>query len=71
MLNLCSFLAETMRPGTFSAIVAVDPTNFPKEIYLNAPIDDHPMAQLTLKRRDTWESRYPLWFSILDRYLPS
>lgn len=47
-----------MRPGTFSAIVAVDPTNFPKEIYMNAPIDDHPMAQLTLKRRDTWKSRY-------------
>ncbi|KAF9086258.1 hypothetical protein BGX23_009031 [Mortierella sp. AD031] len=51
------FLAEVMRPGTFSAIVAVDPTNFPKEIYMNAPFDDHPMAQLTLKRRDTWKSR--------------
>jgi hypothetical protein len=49
-----------MRPGTFSAIVAVDPTNFPKEIYMNAPIEDHPMAQLTLKRRDTWKSRYLL-----------
>ncbi|KAG0357503.1 hypothetical protein BGZ54_000318 [Gamsiella multidivaricata] len=52
-----SILAELMRPGTFSAIVAVDPTMFPKQFYMNAPLDDHPMAQLTLKRRDTWKDR--------------
>lgn len=61
------FLAEVMRPGTFSAIVAVDPTNFPKEIYMNAPIDDHPMAQLTLKRRDTWKSREECKANLLQK----
>ncbi|KAF9925911.1 hypothetical protein FBU30_004375 [Linnemannia zychae] len=50
-------LAEVMRPGTFSAIVAVDPTMFPKEVNMSASFDDHPMAQLTIKRRDTWKSR--------------
>ncbi|KAF9407146.1 hypothetical protein BGZ94_002810 [Podila epigama] len=50
-------LAETIRPGTFSAIIAVDPTNFPRSIYINAPLEDHPMGQITLKRRDTWKSR--------------
>ncbi|KAF9104494.1 hypothetical protein BGX27_010066 [Mortierella sp. AM989] len=52
-----SILAELIRPGTFSAIVAIDPTMFPKSIYLNASVDDHPMAQMTLKRRDTWKDR--------------
>ncbi|KAF9434214.1 hypothetical protein BGZ76_008367, partial [Entomortierella beljakovae] len=51
-------LAETLRPGTFSTIVAVDPTMFPKEYSLNAPFDDHPMAQMTLKRRDAWKTRH-------------
>ncbi|KAF9924368.1 hypothetical protein FBU30_005638 [Linnemannia zychae] len=51
------FLAETMRPGTFSAIVAVEPTNFPRELFKSGDIDDNHMAQITLKRRDTWKSK--------------
>ncbi|KAG0049504.1 hypothetical protein BGZ83_005725 [Gryganskiella cystojenkinii] len=50
-------LAELIRPGTFSAIVAVDPTMFPASININAPLDDHPMGQITLRRRDTWKDR--------------
>ncbi|KAK3817787.1 MAG: Alpha/beta hydrolase family-domain-containing protein [Benniella sp.] len=50
-------LAELLRPGTFSAIVAVDPTMFPRSMYMNAPLEDHPMGQITLKRRDTWKDR--------------
>ncbi|KAG0347217.1 hypothetical protein BG004_008195 [Podila humilis] len=46
------FLAEAMRPGTFSTIIAVDPTNFPRELYKNLPLADHPMGQITMKRRD-------------------
>ncbi|KAF8929054.1 hypothetical protein BGZ58_009196 [Dissophora ornata] len=50
-----SILAELLRPGTFSAIVAIDPTMFPKvAMYLNA---GYPMAQITLKRRDTWKDK--------------
>ncbi|KAF9318033.1 hypothetical protein BG003_011902 [Podila horticola] len=79
-----SILAEIMRPGTFSAIVAVDPTNFPREIYMNLPLDDHPMGQLTLKRRDNWKSKeeakanllqkkfFKAWHpEALDSYVPS
>ncbi|GJJ74878.1 hypothetical protein EMPS_07236 [Entomortierella parvispora] len=50
-------LAELIRPGTFSAIVAVDPTMFPAAIKMSVPVDDHPMAQITLRRRDTWKDR--------------
>jgi len=53
-----SILAELLRPGTFSAIVAVDPTMFPQSMYMHAPLEDNPMAQITLKRRDTWKDRY-------------
>ncbi|KAF9355338.1 hypothetical protein BGX34_010539 [Mortierella sp. NVP85] len=54
-----SILAELMRPGTFSAIIAVDPTMFPNTIYICAPLADNPMGQLTLKRRDAWKDRFP------------
>ncbi|KAG0306595.1 hypothetical protein BGZ99_001732, partial [Dissophora globulifera] len=52
-----SILAECLRPGTFSAIVAIEPTMFPKTIFINAPFDDNPMAHSTLKRCDTWKDR--------------
>ncbi|KAF9181601.1 hypothetical protein BGZ49_004822, partial [Haplosporangium sp. Z 27] len=60
-------LAELLRPGTFSAIVAVDPTMFPKSLYLNATLDDHPMAQITLKRRDSWKDRAEVRAKLLER----
>ncbi|KAF9082215.1 hypothetical protein BGX27_004598, partial [Mortierella sp. AM989] len=71
-----SILAELIRPGTFSAIVtidpsmfprSVDPSIFPRSIYLNAPVDDHPMAQLTLKRRDTWKDRIEAKENLLEK----
>ncbi|KAG0363658.1 hypothetical protein BG005_009076 [Podila minutissima] len=60
-------LAEIIRPGTFSAIVAVDPTNFPREIYMNLPLEDHPMGQLTLKRRDSWKSKVEAKANLLQK----
>ncbi|KAF9579798.1 hypothetical protein BGW38_003796 [Lunasporangiospora selenospora] len=60
-------LAESMRPGTFSAIVAIDPTMFPREIFINAPLDDHPMAQITLKRRDTWKDKAECKAKLLEK----
>ncbi|KAG0035284.1 hypothetical protein BGZ81_010599 [Podila clonocystis] len=60
-------LAEIIRPGTFSAIVAVDPTNFPREIYMNLPLEDHPMGQLTLKRRDSWKSKEEAKANLLQK----
>ncbi|KAF9545510.1 hypothetical protein EC957_010926 [Mortierella hygrophila] len=47
-------LAELIRPGTFSAIVAVDPTMFPASasIKINAPL-----TEMALRRRDTWKDR--------------
>ncbi|KAG0073921.1 hypothetical protein BGZ92_003629 [Podila epicladia] len=60
-------LAEIIRPGTFSAIVAVDPTNFPREIYMNLPLEDHPMGQLTLKRRDSWKSKIEAKANLLQK----
>ncbi|KAI1313842.1 hypothetical protein EDD11_002475 [Mortierella claussenii] len=60
-------LAELLRPGTFSAIVAIDPTMFPSSIYLNASLDDHPMAQLTLKRRDSWKDRAEAKAKLLEK----
>lgn len=53
-----SIMAEILRPGTFSAIIAIDPTMFPSQVNLKGPHDGHPLAQLTLKRRDHWKSRY-------------
>ncbi|KAF9215640.1 hypothetical protein CPC16_009365 [Podila verticillata] len=60
-------LAENIRPGTFSAIVAVDPTNFPRTIYINLPLEDHPMGQLTLKRRDSWKSKEEAKANLLQK----
>ncbi|KAF9159490.1 hypothetical protein BGX21_003074 [Mortierella sp. AD011] len=62
-----SILAELLRPGTFSAIVAVDPTMFPSSIHINAPFEDHPMAQLTMKRRDTWKDRTEVKADLLKK----
>ncbi|KAF9027371.1 hypothetical protein BGZ52_003662 [Haplosporangium bisporale] len=50
-------MAEILRPGTFSAIIAIDPTMFPSQVNLKGPHNDHPLAQLALKRRDNWKSR--------------
>lgn len=55
-----SILAELIRPGTFSAIVAVDPTMFPEAMDIHQPLPDNPLAQSTLRRRDTWKDRYAL-----------
>jgi len=52
-----SIMAEILRPGTFSAIIAIDPTMFPSQVNLKGPHDGHPLAQLALKRRDHWKSR--------------
>ncbi|KAI8595106.1 Alpha/beta hydrolase fold-1 [Dissophora ornata] len=60
-------LAELMRPGTFSTIVAVDPTMFPKATYISAGLDDNPMAQITLKRRDTWKDRADARAKLLEK----
>ncbi|KAF9946851.1 hypothetical protein BGZ72_011091 [Mortierella alpina] len=61
-------MAEILRPGTFSAIVAVDPTMFPAHFKIQAPLDDHPLANLALRRRDHWKSR--AWDpEVLDIYL--
>ncbi|KAG0198990.1 hypothetical protein BGX28_007640 [Mortierella sp. GBA30] len=60
-------LAEAMRPGTFSTIIAVDPTMFPKEIYINATLEHHPMAQLTLKRSDSWKDRAEARSKLLEK----
>ncbi|KAF9189370.1 hypothetical protein BGZ50_000813 [Haplosporangium sp. Z 11] len=60
-------LAEAMRPGTFSTIIAIDPTMFPKAIYTNGTLDNHPMAQLTLRRRDSWKDREDARASLLQK----
>jgi hypothetical protein len=52
-----SILAEHLRPGTFSAIIAIDPTMFPADFYTHETGEDHPMAKITLKRRDVWKDR--------------
>ncbi|KAF9274793.1 hypothetical protein BGZ68_000361 [Mortierella alpina] len=52
-----SLMAEILRPGTFSAIVAIDPTMFPAHLWTQAPLDDHPLAKLALRRRDHWKNR--------------
>ncbi|KAF9436130.1 hypothetical protein BGZ76_004752 [Entomortierella beljakovae] len=51
-----SFLAELIRPGTFSAIVAVDPTMFPSSMGKKIEINEN-LKQMTLRRRDTWKDR--------------
>lgn len=51
-------MAEILRPGTFSAIIAIDPTMFPSQVNLKGPHGGHPLAQLALKRRDHWKSRW-------------
>ncbi|KAF9334930.1 hypothetical protein BG006_001227 [Podila minutissima] len=60
-------VASVPVPCTFSAIVAVDPTNFPREIYMNLPLEDHPMGQLTLKRRDSWKSKVEAKANLLQK----
>jgi hypothetical protein len=59
-LDVQSILAELIRPGTFSAIVAVDPTMFPEAMDIHTPFPDNPLGQSTLRRRDTWKDRYAL-----------
>ncbi|KAF9974031.1 hypothetical protein BGZ65_008944 [Modicella reniformis] len=62
-----SVLAEVLRPGTFSAIVAVDPTMFPSSFFIISPLDDNPMSQLTLKRRDSWKDRAEAKKKLLEK----
>ncbi|KAF9430457.1 hypothetical protein BGZ94_006805 [Podila epigama] len=50
-------MAEILRPGTFSAILAVDPTMFPASPDIKGSLDDQPWPQMALKRRDHWKSR--------------
>ncbi|CAG8485367.1 6431_t:CDS:2 [Funneliformis caledonium] len=45
-----TFMAELIRPGTFSCIVAIDPAISPATL-------NYAMATPTLKRKDTWENR--------------
>ncbi|KAF9201091.1 hypothetical protein BGZ59_002923, partial [Podila verticillata] len=59
-------MAEILRPGTFSAIIAIDPTMFPSQVNLKGPHDDHPLAQLALKRRDHWKSRQGYKYGLVD-----
>ncbi|KAF9181623.1 hypothetical protein BGZ51_005290 [Haplosporangium sp. Z 767] len=60
-------MAEVTRPGTFSAIVAIDPTMFPQSFKINAPLDDHPMASLAMRRRDHWKSRAEAKKKLLEK----
>ncbi|KAF9158896.1 hypothetical protein DFQ26_007122 [Actinomortierella ambigua] len=62
-------IAETLRPGTFGAIVAVDPTMYPKEVNLLVPVEDHPLASLTIRRRDQWKDRDEARESFLKKSL--
>ncbi|KAG0052111.1 hypothetical protein BGZ83_002989 [Gryganskiella cystojenkinii] len=62
-----SILAEYLRPGTFSAIIAIDPTMFPRGFYNNAPLAENPLGQATLKRRDTWKDRIDARDSLLSK----
>ncbi|GJJ72033.1 hypothetical protein EMPS_04390 [Entomortierella parvispora] len=50
-------LAESLRPGTFSSIIAIEPTMFPDGWYVNLPLAENPMGQATLRRRDVWKDR--------------
>ncbi|KAF9168895.1 hypothetical protein BGX21_009297 [Mortierella sp. AD011] len=51
-----SILAELIRPGTFSAIVAIDPTMFPSSMGKKIAINEN-LREMTLRRRDTWINR--------------
>ncbi|KAF9375980.1 hypothetical protein CPB97_011123 [Podila verticillata] len=62
-------MAEILRPGTFSAIIAIDPTMFPSQVNLKGPHDGHPLAQLALKRRDRWKSRDEAKRKLLEKKL--
>ncbi|KAF9297101.1 hypothetical protein BGZ74_010026 [Mortierella antarctica] len=37
------------------------------EIYMNLPLEDHPMGQLTLKRRDSWKSKVEAKANLLQK----
>ncbi|KAF9951815.1 hypothetical protein BGZ70_000839 [Mortierella alpina] len=60
-------MAEILRPGTFSAIVAIDPTMFPAHFKIQAPLDDHPLANLALRRRDHWKDRAEAKTKLLEK----
>ncbi|KAG0240264.1 hypothetical protein BGW41_007103 [Actinomortierella wolfii] len=62
-------IAETLRPGTFGAIIAVDPTMFPLEIPMIHPVEQHPMGPITLRRRDQWKSREEARETMLNKAL--
>ena len=47
-------MAEVLSPGTFAAIVAIEPIVFPPPY---GPNDHHPLAQGALRRRSTFPSR--------------
>ncbi|KAG0347866.1 hypothetical protein BG004_006739 [Podila humilis] len=60
-------VAELMRPGTFSGIIAIDPTMFPSQVKMTEPSDGHPLAQLALKRRDHWKDRNEARTKLLEK----
>ncbi|KAG9319293.1 hypothetical protein KVV02_004482 [Mortierella alpina] len=60
-------MAEILRPGTFSAIVAIDPTMFPAHFRIQAPLNDHPLANLALRRRDHWKNRAEAKAKLLEK----
>ncbi|KAG9325342.1 hypothetical protein KVV02_006982 [Mortierella alpina] len=60
-------LAEAMRPGTFSTIIAIDPTMFPRSLFENPPLEDNHMGQLTLKRSDRWTDRNEARTKLLEK----
>ncbi|CAO3570711.1 unnamed protein product [Mortierella alpina] len=60
-------LAEAMRPGTFSTIIAIDPTMFPRSLFENPPLEDNHMGQLTLKRSDRWKDRNEARSKLLEK----
>ncbi|KAF9566220.1 hypothetical protein EC968_003803 [Mortierella alpina] len=62
-----SILAEAMRPGTFSTIIAIDPTMFPISLFENPPLEDNHMGQLTLKRSDRWTDRNEARSKLLEK----
>jgi len=47
-------MAEILAPGTFAAIVAIEPIVFPPPYQ---PIDHHPLVQSALRRRPSFTSR--------------
>ncbi|KAF9435920.1 hypothetical protein BGZ76_005244 [Entomortierella beljakovae] len=61
-----SILAETIRPGTFSAIVAIESTMFPKFIFTSSPLAENHFGQKSLRRRDTWKHKTEAKQSLLE-----